>query len=68
MARSCACVTIGELETAAGIARDHDARFAFWRDFSPLKDKAFDAAVAELHRRIEAKLSTFTLPTKKARK
>lgn len=68
MAKSCACVTIGDLETAAGIPRDRDARFDFWKDFAPLKDQAFSAAVAELHRRIDAKLGGFRLPTKRAKK
>ncbi|RWR30517.1 hypothetical protein D2T29_12665 [Sinirhodobacter populi] len=48
------CVTIGEVERLAGIGQSHDERFAFWRQFSYLGDGAFDAARAELYRRIEA--------------
>lgn len=73
MVSRCACITIGDLETAAGIGRDHEARFAFWVAFAPLKESAFAAATAELHRRIDAKLGSFRLPgakqsTRKERK
>lgn len=73
MVNRCACITIGDLETAAGIGRDYEARLAFWIKFSPLKESAFSAATAELNRRIEAKLGSFRLPgarpaTRKERK
>ncbi|GAA5666126.1 hypothetical protein Brsp07_04635 [Brucella sp. NBRC 14130] len=48
-------VTIGDLERLAGIEQSHDARFAFWVQFAPLKDGAFDAGRAELYRRIETR-------------
>ena len=63
----CACVTIGDLERAVGIPRDHASRFAFWRPFAHLGADALDAGTAELHRLIEAKLGTFRLPEPKRR-
>lgn len=48
-------VTIGDLERLAGIEQTHDARFAFWVQFAPHKDGAFDAGRAELYRRIETR-------------
>lgn len=62
MMTRCACITIGDLETAAGIGRDHESRFAFWRPFAPLGNGALPAAVAELHRLIAARLDGFTMP------
>lgn len=45
--------SIGDLERMAGVGRDHDARYAFWRDYSHLPGAAsLDAGVAELKRRI----------------
>lgn len=60
----CACITIGELEVAAGIPRDHASRFAFWQPFGHLKERALAAAVEELHRRIDEGPRPFRLPSK----
>lgn len=48
------CTTLGELERLAGIGASFDDRFAFWQQFSHLGEGAFNAARAELYRRIEA--------------
>lgn len=47
--------TIGDLEHLAGVGPSHAERFEFWRQFSHLKDHAFNAGRAELYRRITAR-------------
>lgn len=45
--------SIGELERLAGIGQDHEARYAFWHDYSHLPAAGMlDAGVDELKRRI----------------
>lgn len=45
--------SIGELERLAGVEQHHDARYAFWHDYSHLPGAAsLNAGVAELKRRI----------------
>lgn len=47
--------SIGDLERMAGVGRDHDSRYTFWRDYSHLPGAAsLDAGVAELKRRIRS--------------
>ena len=48
--------TLGALESAAGIGRDHAARWAFWRRFAHIRPAgaSLDAACAELRRMADA--------------
>lgn len=48
------CVTIGEVDQLAGIGQSDVVRFTFWRQFSRLKEAAFEADRAELHRLVKA--------------
>jgi len=45
--------SIGELERLAGVGQDHEARYAFWHDYSHLPAaRMLDAGTDELKRRI----------------
>ncbi|WP_028029915.1 hypothetical protein [Gemmobacter nectariphilus] len=59
----CACVTIGDLESAAGIGRDHESRWSFWRAYTTSPSDPITEGAAELRHRIETRLSGFRMPT-----